>query len=317
MLSRRPLPLRSRDDGEKPFWISFADLMTALMVLFLVAMCAALMQAKKDLARAEEAQEQARTERLLAQAAEDAVRKAQEELQKARQELEEEKKKRNFRREQREAKIATLQAKVSAIVARYPGITFDLSRNAINFGPLAYFPSGQHTLSRDQMATLRRFVPDLLEKVQQELDPAERWLKRIVVEGFTDYTGTYLGNLNLSLQRSQRVICSLLAKDWTQQVPSSRSPSVTLDLFGSPPTSPVQPRVRREKLDPLSEHHETLIRQLFFVGGYSSNSQKASLEESRRVELRIEFFELDVDDAERKQPLPPVTGDIGPCSLDK
>lgn len=34
---------RSRDEGEKPFWISFSDLMTALMVLFLVSMAVALM----------------------------------------------------------------------------------------------------------------------------------------------------------------------------------------------------------------------------------------------------------------------------------
>ena len=27
----------SKDEAEKPFWISYADLMTALMVLFLVA----------------------------------------------------------------------------------------------------------------------------------------------------------------------------------------------------------------------------------------------------------------------------------------
>lgn len=34
---------RGREEGEKPFWISFSDLMTALMVLFLVSMAVALM----------------------------------------------------------------------------------------------------------------------------------------------------------------------------------------------------------------------------------------------------------------------------------
>lgn len=34
---------RRQDEGEKPFWISFSDLMTSLMVLFLVAMAVALM----------------------------------------------------------------------------------------------------------------------------------------------------------------------------------------------------------------------------------------------------------------------------------
>lgn len=47
MIGRRVVLKRgSRDDGEKPFWISFADLMTALMVLFLVALSAALMNAR-------------------------------------------------------------------------------------------------------------------------------------------------------------------------------------------------------------------------------------------------------------------------------
>ena len=36
-----------REDAEKPFWISFADLMTALMVLFLVAMAVALLAVTK------------------------------------------------------------------------------------------------------------------------------------------------------------------------------------------------------------------------------------------------------------------------------
>ena len=33
---------RSHDDGERPFWISYADLMTALMTLFLVVMVTSL-----------------------------------------------------------------------------------------------------------------------------------------------------------------------------------------------------------------------------------------------------------------------------------
>ena len=38
---------RAREEGEKPFWISFSDLMSALMVLFLVAMSVALLAVTK------------------------------------------------------------------------------------------------------------------------------------------------------------------------------------------------------------------------------------------------------------------------------
>jgi outer membrane protein OmpA-like peptidoglycan-associated protein len=43
-----------KDEAEKPFWISFSDLMTALMVLFLVAMSVALMSVTQGLANIEQ-----------------------------------------------------------------------------------------------------------------------------------------------------------------------------------------------------------------------------------------------------------------------
>jgi hypothetical protein len=44
---------RARDEAEKPFWISFADLMSALMVLFLLAMSVALLAVTKNVTDAE------------------------------------------------------------------------------------------------------------------------------------------------------------------------------------------------------------------------------------------------------------------------
>lgn len=53
--SKKP---RSKDDGEKPFWISFADLMTALMTLFLVVMAVSLMVVTKKINEATQAENQ-------------------------------------------------------------------------------------------------------------------------------------------------------------------------------------------------------------------------------------------------------------------
>src|SRR5436305_15148812 len=48
MLSARVTVKRNaKDEAEKPFWISYADLMTALMVLFLVVMSVALLAVTK------------------------------------------------------------------------------------------------------------------------------------------------------------------------------------------------------------------------------------------------------------------------------
>ncbi|MCD4242665.1 hypothetical protein KX462_29490, partial [Escherichia coli] len=43
---------RRSDEAEKPFWISYADLMTAMMVLFLVVMVASLSSVTQRIQRA-------------------------------------------------------------------------------------------------------------------------------------------------------------------------------------------------------------------------------------------------------------------------
>lgn len=96
----------------------------------------------------------------------------------------------------------------------------------------------------------------------QASDLGQKWIRRIVVEGFTDQDGTYLYNLGLSLDRSKRVVCVLF-------------------------TPPLSDEVR------LSEAQKRQIRDLFLVGGYSFNSMKLSKDASRRVELKIDFWSLD------------------------
>lgn len=61
MLGTRIVIKRSgKDEAEKPFWISFADLMTALMVLFLVVMGVALLAVTKNVTEREKQEEQRR-----------------------------------------------------------------------------------------------------------------------------------------------------------------------------------------------------------------------------------------------------------------
>lgn len=57
---RASAPQRPKSEGEKPFWISYADLMTALMILFLVVMVASLVMMTRRIAEVERG-EKART----------------------------------------------------------------------------------------------------------------------------------------------------------------------------------------------------------------------------------------------------------------
>lgn len=228
---------RGRDEGEKPFWISFADLMTALMVLFLLVMSVALLAVTRTVSERE-----------------------------------------RLESERREAVDRLLQ-RIESAAARQPGVHVDRSRAVIDFGDRARFDTSSHTLRPDQERLIRAFVPEVLAIARDEA--GRRWLKRIVAEGFTDRRGSYLYNLNLSLQRSQRVLCALLA----------------------PPTAGEGAMTRSE----LEE-----IRRLFLVGGYSSNSARESLDASRRIELRLEFFGVEEQAASAATDF---QGDFGACAI--
>lgn len=232
---RLPVRQKSRDDAEKPFWISFSDLMSALMVLFLVAMTVALLAVTNEISE---------TER---------------------------------RKVEREDEIAQLLALIEEVTKDFPGVT--LKGRRVDFGDRARFDTNSHRLSDEQAKLLREVVPRILEISRHHL--GQKWLKRIVVEGFADQRGAYLHNLNLSLQRSERVMCELLAP--------------------------------RSSDSMLSTADRLAVRELFLVGGSSFNALKASLEESRRIELRLEFLDLD----EYRPPARDIPLDESPrCPLD-
>jgi outer membrane protein OmpA-like peptidoglycan-associated protein len=238
MLSSRVVLKRgSRSEGEKPFWISYADLMTALMVLFLVTMSVTLLAVTKQVSEAE---------RLKAQ---------------------------------RDKDISELLRRVETAASKYPGIKVDRERNVIDFGDKAHFDKNSSGLKPEQARLLRAFVPEVLAIARDKL--GQKWLKQIVVEGFSSPEGDYLYNLNLSLQRSERVLCVLLAKPFDDE--------------------------RQMSPDELEQ-----VRDLFLVGGYSFNAAKASYEDSRRVELRLEFLGV----GEQRPAVTNVPrGNFGTCAL--
>lgn len=233
---RTPVRQKSRDEAEKPFWISFSDLMSALMVLFLVAMTVALLAVTHEISEAEQ------------------------------------------KKIERTEQINLVLSRIRVLLKDFPGVT--VRGNSVDFGERARFDTNSHYLAPDKADLLRAVVPKVLDAAAR--DPlGQKWLKRVVVEGFADQRGTYLHNLNLSLQRSERVMCELLAPRSTD---STMSPQ-----------------------DRLS------VRELFLVGGSSFNGLKASLVESRRIELRLEFLDID----EHRPPTRDIPLDENPrCPLD-
>jgi outer membrane protein OmpA-like peptidoglycan-associated protein len=198
--------------------------MTALMTLFLVVMAVTLIAVTKTVS-----------------------------VEEQKKKIEEE------RKNQREKDI---QAIMSSIIRNSIGkAEVNASTYRINFGEAVRFESSKSEIKPGAARFLRDFIPILLDA--QSSFEGKKWMRRVVVEGFTDQDGPYLLNLTLSLDRSKSVVCSLFA----------------------------QPKGVDEK--PLTDPQLRQIQELFLVGGYSFNSIQKDKAASRRVELKIEFWGLD------------------------
>ena len=216
MLARLVLKRGAKHEGESPFWISFSDLMSALMVLFLVVMAVTLVSVTQSI---------------------DAATRATIE---------------------RSAAIN----RVMAMIAQDPksaGVGVDQQNFRIDLGKEVRFDSGSFTISTTAGQFLRSYIPVLLRA--KDTPEGQRWMRSVVVEGFTDEDGTYLYNLQLSLDRSRSVVCSLFQSNGAG--------------------------------DALTSEQLRKIQELFLVGGYSFNSIKRDKAESRRVEFKIDFWGLD------------------------
>ncbi|MFZ4687140.1 MAG: flagellar motor protein MotB [Hyphomonadaceae bacterium] len=230
---RRP---GTAEGDDRAFWISLADMMTALMVLFLVLMAALMLTARNAAPGA----------------APPPAAQAQAQLQA-----------RNSTQNQAQPG-GGVPAQVSAQIARelaaaadaVPGVRFDPNRMVVDFGDGARFATASHQIDAETAARLRAFVPRLLALAQRP--PGREWLGRVLVEGYADPRGDYLYNLNLSLQRAQRVLCVLLEAD-----------------VGT--------------LTPLTPAQRQQVRRLFTVAGLSYNEQRDTHDASRRIELRVEL----------------------------
>ncbi len=230
MFNQRPFKKSHKDEGEKPFWISYSDLMTACMTLFLVVMAVTIVMLKKKYEN------------------------------------------QNIAAQVREETISTCAKNLQNIVdLRFPGqARIEYSQGdaiRIDLGRIVKFDDGKHAIDKDASKFLRSYIPTVLQTVKD--NQCKQYFKRVIVEGYTSKTGDYMTNLRLSLERSKEVVCELAKTD------PDGSGGLSLD-------------------------DKNQVKSLFLVGGFSFNSQKKSDEESRRAELKLEFWHLG-DDLKREE----------------
>jgi OmpA family/Membrane MotB of proton-channel complex MotA/MotB len=213
MLGRFTVKRSAKQEGESPFWISFSDLMTALMTLFLIVMAVTLIRVVVPL---------------------------------------------EGEKQRREDEIKEIMNQIIE-VSKDENVTVNANDHSIDLGRIVNFKNNDDSISPEGAIFLRRYIPKILNALGSR--PGQEWTRRIFVEGFTSQSGTYLHNLDLSLFRSRNVVCA---------------------LFDPPGVNETA----------ISDADLDKIQKIFLVGGYSNSSIKPDPAESRRVELKIEFWGL-------------------------
>lgn len=217
---------RKKSEGEKPFWISYADLMTAMMTLFLVAMAVTMVTITHKVRQVQ---------------AKEVIRAHE---------------------------IREICEKIRGHFTHDGFVKVDCADNRIRFPEVGRFAHDDYRLPPEAGKTLATLVPIILDAANDPL--GRKWLKQVVIEGFTDTDGSYLYNLHLSLERSEWVMCMLLDP-------------------------------RRNKDLSLSSAQLQRVREIFLAGGVSFNGAKSSKDASRRVEMRLQFYG---EDHGSKEPRP-------------
>ena len=158
---------------------------------------------------------------------------------------------------QRRADIDDMMKNVDAELKNTPPAR--LNGHVVEYGEQETFDNNSSMISQPAADKLRSSVKAILQAVKDT--PGARWLKQFVVVGYASSDGSYLHNLDLTLRRGERVLCELISK---------------------PPHGGVE----------LTDAQREQVRQQFLVSGFSFNSLKSSAKESRRVEIRFEFWGL-------------------------
>lgn len=200
---------KAKEDAEKPFWISYSDLMTACMTLFLVVMAVEIVSLEKQFGTQEA---------------------------KVRNEL-----------------IQTCYEELSTEAKKlFPIVNLEYAKSesiSIDLGAIVNFVKRDFRISSEGVDFLRTYVPSVVHSLKS---PAcSKYIRRIIVEGYTDTDGNYLPNLSLSQRRSAEVVCSLSNEIKSSIQMSSDDLNSIRDLFlvGGFPLTPTNPR--KLKIDEL------------------------------------------------------------------
>ena len=192
--------IRKSQNEETSYWLSYSDMMAALLLVFVLIISFTMLQAKK--------QYEDRTKKL----------EVQEEL------IEEQQKIMSEQQEQLDRIIGVKSNLIEDLKKAFDGtdlkVSVDPQTGAITFDSSILFDVNMYDLKPSGEDFLEAFLPRYLNVLLQ--DEYKSYISEIIIEGHTDTNGTYMYNLELSQERALSVATFCLKDDTTILSPEER-----------------------------------------------------------------------------------------------
>ena len=195
---------RKSNDEETSYWLSYSDMMAALLLIFVLIISFTMLQSKR--------QYEEKERELLSQ--QNVIGEQQDQLEQQKKAMESQKKIVDQQKEQMASQQAQLDKiigvksnLISALKDEFDGsdlsVSVDSQTGAITFDASVLFDKGKHEIKDEGKNFLDQFLPRYFSVLLK--NDFHQYISEVIIEGHTDTTADYLYNLELSQHRALAV----------------------------------------------------------------------------------------------------------------
>ena len=186
------------NDEETSYWLSYSDMMAALLLIFVLIISFTMLQAKK--------QYESKEQELVSQ---------QMLIEEQQRKMEDQQKKMEEQQEQLDRIIGIRSELIAALRDEFEGsdlkVSVDPQTGAITFDSSVLFDSNKYDIKETGVEFLNSFLPRYFSVLLK--DQFREYISEIIIEGHTDTRASYMYNLELSQQRALSVAKYCLDQD--------------------------------------------------------------------------------------------------------
>lgn len=203
---------RKSQNEEMSYWLSYSDMMAALLLVFVLIISFTMLQAKKQY---ENRTKELEVQEKLIEEQQKVMDEQKKTMEKQQTTMDQQKKTMDQQQEQLDRIIGVKSKLIEDLKREFSDtdlkVSVDSQTGAITFDSSILFDVDKYDLKPSGEEFLEAFLPRYLNVLLQ--DTYNPYISEIIIEGHTDTNGTYMHNLKLSQERALSVATFCLKDD--------------------------------------------------------------------------------------------------------